>query len=105
MAADDEDVTDNMPVPDLKASTASVPVKLEADGTTHDAKLQSAAGDQITVVASQSLPMDAQVQVNTTDGALTGMGVVISTREAGDAGVAIGIEILGGAADWAKLLA
>lgn len=111
MAADDDEVTDNIPVPGgkdgatAKPAVDGPPVTLESGDQVLEGKLQTASGDQVTVLTQQTLPMDAQVNVKTADGTLSGTGVVIWNRASDDQGVAVGIEILGGADDWSALLA
>lgn len=100
MSADDEEVTDNIPIPSAKASGEGPPVTVEHAGTSASGQLQGVSGDTITVVTSAALEMDAQVQVSA-DG-IASTGVVIWTRAGAD-GNAAGIEIIGGAEEWAKL--
>jgi len=101
MAADDDDVTDNIPVPSLTSPSGDGPqVTIAHDGSGSPGRLSAVSGDAITVVTEASVAMDAQVEVSA--GGVSSTGVVIWTRDE-DGSNAIGIEILGGTEEWAKL--
>lgn len=101
MSAEDEDVTDNIPVPVTATSQAAPPVAIDLGGSVTKGRLRGVSGDAITVVSDAALTMDAQVQVES--GGVASTGMVIWTRTEGDDHVT-GIEILGGAEEWAKLV-
>ena len=99
MSAEDE-VTDNIPLPQTRTSDDGPEVTLRYDGSTAPGRLQGVSGDTLTITTGASLTMDAEVEVSA--GSVSGTGVVIWTR-AGSDGNAVGIEVLGGTEEWARL--
>ncbi|MBX2797475.1 MAG: hypothetical protein KTR31_07405 [Myxococcales bacterium] len=95
------DVTDSIPMPRATPRADAPTVVVSADGAERQGPLLSVQGDQVAVVVDQGWPMDTQVEVST--GAIRSVGVVIWTR-ADQGKVAVGIEIVGGTAEWADLL-
>ncbi|MEO0601471.1 MAG: hypothetical protein AAF211_08550 [Myxococcota bacterium] len=103
MSADDEEVTDNIPIPVTKTSGDAPAIVIDHDGSGSPGRLRGVSGDQITVMSEAALTMDAQVQVTASGSGLASTGMVIWTREEGGQHI-VGIEILGGAEEWSKLV-
>jgi len=101
MSSEDE-VTDNIPAPATRPATSGPAVTVKHGGDTSSGHLQAVSGDEITVLTASPVTMDTQVEISGPDG-LSGAGVVIWTREQ-DGRHAIGIEVLGGAAEWSSLV-
>ncbi len=104
MEPEENEVTDSFPVPRLAAPDEAPKVSLASGDTSCTGAVVAVHGDEIVVLVSEGLSVDAQVEIATTDApALESIGAVIWSREE-DGKTALGIEIMGGAAEWSERL-
>ena len=103
--ASEDDKTDNIILPSTAPTGKSVPVVLTVGAENLSGNCISLRGEQVTVLVDRAVPVDTEVAVASEGpAAANSVGVVVWSR-ASDGQTALGIEIIGGAADWVKVMA
>ncbi len=100
----EDEVTDSFRRPPRPAS-AGVQATVQSPLGDRPGTLVSVTGDEVAILVQEGLPVDTQVQIRAASASVDSVGQVIWSRaDENQAGVVLGIEIIGGAADWQALL-